>query len=223
MLLSLFFAIITIQTGLMFYRAANNNKTVLIVLITWAVLQGILSQMGFYTDTTSIPPRLIFLAPPTLLFIAFLFLTERGRRFLDSLSLQKLTLLHSVRVPVEIVLYFLYSFGVVPELMTFEGRNFDILSGITAPLVHYLFFVRKVMGRTGLLIWNIVCLGLLINIVANAVLSAPYAATQQFAFDQPNIGVLYFPFTWLPGFVVPIVLLSHLAAIRQLLSKRYME
>jgi hypothetical protein len=38
-----------------------------------------------------------------------------------------------------------------------------------------------------------------------------------FAFDQPNIAVLYFPFNWLPSCIVPLVLLSHLAAIRQLL------
>ncbi|HUQ96495.1 MAG TPA: hypothetical protein VM010_02440, partial [Chitinophagaceae bacterium] len=42
----------------------------------------------------------------------------------------------------------------------------------------------------------------------------------QLAFDQPDIAVLYFPFVLLPGVVVPVVLLSHLAAIRQLLVKR---
>ncbi|HVF96549.1 MAG TPA: hypothetical protein VM871_04480, partial [Flavisolibacter sp.] len=41
-----------------------------------------------------------------------------------------------------------------------------------------------------------------------------------FAFDQPNIAVLYFPFIWLPSFIVPVVLLSHLVCIRQLLKWR---
>jgi glycerol-3-phosphate acyltransferase PlsY len=58
---------------------------------------------------------------------------------------------------------------------------------------------------------------LLLNIVVNAVLSLPYPF-QQFAFDQPNVAVLYFPFTWLPCFIVVIVLYSHLAAIRKLLK-----
>jgi hypothetical protein len=65
------------------------------------------------------------------------------------------------------------------------------------------------------LLWNLVCLGLLLNIILNAVLSAP-VPFQKFAFDQPNIAVLYFPFVWLPSCVVPLVLLSHLAAIRKL-------
>ncbi len=101
--------------------------------------------------------------------------------------------------------------------MTFEGRNFDILSGLTAPFIFYFVFIKKTFGRRILLIWNFICLGLLINIVINAILSAPFQF-QKFAFDQPNIAILYFPFVWLPGFIVPLILFSHLAAIRQLLK-----
>jgi hypothetical protein len=68
-----------------------------------------------------------------------------------------------------------------------------------------------------LLLWNFICLGLLINIVVNAVLSAP-SVFQQFAFGQPNTAILYFPFVWLPCCVVPLVLLAHLTSIRKLLS-----
>ena len=99
--------------------------------------------------------------------------------------------------------------------MTFEGRNFDILSGLSAPVVFYAVFIRRWMSRNLLLGWNIICLGLLINIVVHAVLAAPFDF-QQLAFEQPNLAIFYFPFVWLPACIVPIVLLSHLAAIRQL-------
>ena len=69
-----------------------------------------------------------------------------------------------------------------------------------------------------ILLWNFIALVLLINIVVNAVLSAPFPF-QQFAFDQPNIAVLYFPFVLLPAFIVPIVLFGHLVSIRQLVRK----
>ncbi|QRR02066.1 hypothetical protein [Dyadobacter sandarakinus] len=103
--------------------------------------------------------------------------------------------------------------------MTFEGRNFDILSGISAGVVYYLVFVKKSAGNSLLLIWNVICLFLLINIVSIAILSAQ-TPFQQLAFKQPNIGLTYFPFLLLPSLVVPIVLVSHLAAIRQLLSRK---
>jgi hypothetical protein len=135
------------------------------------------------------------------------------------MNIQALTILHVVRVPVELVILGLFLIKAVPQLMTFEGRNFDILSGLSAPVIYYFAFIRKQMNGKLLLIWNFVCLGLLINIVANAILSAPFTF-QKFAFDQPNIAILYFPYVLLPGCIVPLVLLSHLASIRQLILGR---
>jgi hypothetical protein len=63
--------------------------------------------------------------------------------------------------------------------------------------------------------WNLICLALLANIVIRAVLSLP-TDFQQFGFEQPNVAVLQFPYVWLPGLIVPLVLLAHLAAIRQI-------
>lgn len=205
------------MTVLLFYRAARYSKTVLRILTVWLVVQGIIALTGFYTFTDTLPPRFILLAGPALLLIVLLFCTRQGRAFIDGLDLQTLTLLHIIRIPVELVLFWLFFFGVVPELMTFEGRNFDILSGLTAPVVFYFVFIKNKLGKKTLLVWNFICLGLLFNIVIHAVLSAP-SPFQKMAFDQPNVAVLYFPFVWLPCCVVPLVLLSHLAAIRQLIK-----
>ena len=87
----------------------------------------------FYTVTTALPPRFALALLPPLVFIAGLFLAKSGRRFLDGLSAKWLTLLHVVRVPVELALLWLFLHGYVPQLMTFEGRNFDVFSGLTAP------------------------------------------------------------------------------------------
>ena len=46
-----------------------------------------------------------------------------------------------------------------------------------------------------------------------------YYKLQQFAFSQPNIAILYFPFSLLPACVVPLVALAHLVAIRRLLRE----
>ena len=154
---------------------------------------------------------------PTILTIILLISTAKGRQFIDSLPLKNLTYLNIVRIPVEIVLYWLFLNKVVPELMTFEGRNFDILAGISAPIIAYFGFTKSKLSRKTILIWNFICLGLLLNIVLNAFFSAP-SPIQKFAFDQPNIAILNFPFSWLPTFIVPIVLFGHLTSIRQLLK-----
>ena len=121
-----------------------------------------------------------------------------------------------VKIPVEIVLFWLYLHKAVPVVMTLEGGNLDILSGMSAPVIYYFAFIKKKLKRQIILLWNIACLMLLLNMVSRAVLSLP-GPLQQLGLHQPNIAVLYFPFLWLPCCIVP---LAHLAALRQLLNKK---
>lgn len=213
--LPVLFVLTTGLTLWLFHLASNRSLKILVVLLGWLGLQAVIGLTGFYTNTQAMPPRFAFLVGPAVLVIISLFFTANGKRFLDNLKPEYLTLLHVVRIPVELTLFGLFVHKAVPELMTFEGRNLDIVSGLTAPFIFYFGFVKKKLNRNVLLIWNLVCLGLLFNIVISAILSAP-TPFQKFGFEQPNIGVLYFPFIWLPGFIVPVVLVSHLAGLRQL-------
>ena len=220
--ISILFGLILILTIYLFYRAAHYSRLTLWIIIAWVLVQSIISIAGFYTVTNTIPPRFFLLIAPAVIFILILFFTRSGRSYIDKLNIKVLTILHVIRIPVELLLFWLFLRKLIPELMTFEGRNFDIVSGITAPLVFYFCFYRKNGYRKLLLAWNFICLGLLINIVALAILSAPFPF-QKLAFDQPNIAVLYFPFTLLPACIVPLVLFSHLASIRQLIMNKNLQ
>lgn len=213
--------VFTLTLLLAFYfiiKAGARSATAISILLLLLIYQGVLGYNKFFTVTDTVPPRFPLLVLPSLLIILFLFATKTGRQFLDSLDAKWLTWLHVVRLPVEIVLFWLFAHKQIPQLMTFEGRNFDILSGITAPLIAYFGYTKLKLGKPGLLLWNFICLALVLNILINGLLSAP-TPIQQFAFDQPNVGVLQFPFVWLPGFIVPAVLLAHLVCIRTLLRK----
>ena len=227
--ISLVFGLTTAATLLLFVwviRSSNSvftrekAKWVAIGLVVWLVIQAGLAFTNFYnSDTNTFPPNIMLAGIfPAVLLIVVLFITRGGKQFMDSLPLKNLTYLNVVRIPVEIVLFWLFLNTTVPELMTFEGRNFDILAGISAPFIAYFGFAKQKISRNGLLVWNIVCLGLLMNIVVNALLSTP-SPIQKYAFEQPNIAILYFPFSWLPTFIVPIVLFGHLTALRQLLNQ----
>lgn len=187
--------------------------------MVWLLIQAVLTINNVYNaDNDSMPPKiLLFGVLPAILLIVFLFATLKGRQFIDSLPLVNITYLNIVRIPVELVLYWLFLNKSVPQLMTFEGRNFDIISGISAPFVAYFGLAKGRLSRQTVLVWNFISLGLLVNIVLNALLSAP-SPFQKFAFDQPNVAILNFPISWLPTFVVPVVLFGHLASIRQLMN-----
>jgi hypothetical protein len=222
---SLIFAVTTIVTigfFLLVVRQTDANRafvaTVSLALISLLILHAFLAASGFYLVTNTLPPRFILAPLPTtliLLVLVFIF----ARKPFSPAALQTLTLLHIIRVPVELCLHWLFQYELVPQLMTYEGRNFDIVSGLSAPFVAAWAFRGGRINKFFLIAWNIVALLLLINIVAHAILSleTPF---QKFAFEMPNRGVLYFPFIWLPAIVVPIVFVAHIIGLWQLFRRK---
>jgi hypothetical protein len=215
---SIIFILTTALTIIWFRKASENSSVSFVIILIWTLLQGVIGLSGFYQNTNRFPPPVSLLLLPPVLIIILLFTTTAGRRFIDQLKPGVLIRLHVVRIPVEIVLYLLYMDHQVPEIMTFAGGNYDIVSGLTAPFIYYYGFVKKSLGRRTLLYWNFICLGLLLNIVLRAVLSSP-SPFQKLAFDQPNIAILHFPYNWLPSVIVPLVLFSHLVSIRSLVRQ----
>lgn len=119
--LSFVFGITTLLTVALFYKASNYSKLTLLLVTGWLLFQALLGRLHFYTNTASVPPRLLLTILPPLLFIAVLFITSVGRKYLDRLNLKALSLVHIIRVPVELVLLGLFVYKAIPKIMTFEG------------------------------------------------------------------------------------------------------
>ena len=193
----------------------------MIGIAIWMILQGVFSYNRYYLNTAAdFPPPFTFIGfVPAFILMAILFNTNKGRSFIDSLPAYELAVLSIVRIPVEIVLHWIFIVKLIPEAMTFNGYNFDIIAGITAPFIAYFGYKKASLGKSTLLAWNIICLLLLITIILLSVFAFP-SAIQNYAWEQPNVGMLYFPFFWLPSFIVPIVFFSHLVLIRKLVKSK---
>jgi hypothetical protein len=213
-----FFLLTTLLALLLFGKAVRGSKAVIAGSIVWMCIQSAVALSGFYLVTNSLPPRFLAAVAPTLLLIVGLFATAAGRRFLDGMDLKWCVLFHTIRIFVELNLYWLFLYRQVPALMTFESGNLDILVGLTAPLTWWAFRKGHV-GRRGLLIWNSLSLLSVLNAFARAMLSAPFRF-QRLAFDQPTVAILNFPFILLPAFIVPAAIFCHLAVFRKLSDSR---
>ena len=209
---------LTLIVMFLFYVASNFSSKVLFLSVVWLLVQGAISYTGFYTKIT-IPPRFILLIVPIFGFLISLFFTKSGRAFIDGLNLKFLTSIHLIRIPVEFGLHALFVYKLIPQIMTYEGLNFDIIMGITTILILLFGWSGGVPRKKLQLAWNFLGLILIFTIIIISILSAQ-TPLQQFGFDQPNIAVLYFPYCWLPGYIVPIVVFSHLASIRKLLLEK---
>ncbi|WP_299249006.1 hypothetical protein [uncultured Aquimarina sp.] len=210
----LLFIITYVSTIVFFYYSNGKPKRLTFLIILWSIVQSLLACIGFYQTTNSTLPRFGFVLIPSIILIIYGLLPKQQKWIFEKRDTKISTFSHSVRLPVEIVLFGLFIYKMIPELMTFEGRNYDIILGITAPIIGWLF-IKKKLTKQILLLWNIIGLGFVLFILVNGILSAELPF-QQFGFEQPNRAINYFPFVLLPATIVPIVIWTHLSDIVKL-------
>ena len=189
------------------------------ILVTWIGLLAILSYKGFFADFSKLPPRpaLAMLIPlPIIFLIAF---SKTGTQLLQTVPSHWLVFMQSFRIIVELLLLFAFIAGKLPVQMTFEGRNFDVLTGILALPVGYILARKKTNAPKLAIAFNIVGIILLLNILVIAVLSMP-TSIRYFMNEPSNTLVGQFPFILLPGVLVPIAYTMHIFSLRQMLAKQ---
>lgn len=188
------------------------------ILVVWMVIVSAVSIAGIMGNFSIFPFNFApFLLLPLIAILLFTF-SRTLKEVLPHIHPVRIIRLQAFRVFVEILLWFLFLDNLLPIQMTFEGRNFDVLSGLTAPVIAFLSFRNKI-SKQAIIVWNLVCLGLLINIVSIAILSMP-TPFRYFMNEPANTIVAEFPISWLPTFLVPLAYMLSFISIRQLTLKK---
>jgi hypothetical protein len=185
------------------------------LIVAWLAYTGVLAASGFTQRVDILPPGpAAVLGPGLLILIVVLVAMGRpgNRVTLERMPLVALLLAQTFRVPVEIVLAMLVEGGKLPALLSYHGSNFDILTGLTAPLAAWA--AARGMQRT-VLIWNLLGLALVFNVAISAILSGP-PPLQVIKVEPTSIFVVAWPMVWLPGFLVPVAVLLHGLAMMRL-------
>jgi hypothetical protein len=207
-------AVVLLRAG---HKAGVGTPALAGLLLVYLAIPAALSRAGVLDRYDPLPaPALLLLLGLTLLTAVTVFSPLRRR--LVSLPLAGIVALQSFRVAVEWWLHRMYGEGLVPEQMTFSGRNFDIISGLTGLLLGGWMLSGKPVGRGLVLAWNVLGLALLANIVAVAALSTP-VPFRRFLEGPPNLLPSEFPWIWLPSFLVQVAFGSHLLVFRKLAGR----
>ena len=180
-------------------------------LAGWLGLTGSLAAGRFFADFSGWPPRIAFAIAPALLGALALGVFGPG---LSRVPATWLVAPQAFRVVMELILWRLAAAHAVPEVMTFHGRNFDVLTGLSAPLVAWAM-ARGHIGPRGVLLWNVMGLVLVTSVVLHGLAAAP-TRLQMLVTDPPNAIVGGFPFIWLVAFVVPVAYLLHVLSLRRI-------
>jgi hypothetical protein len=181
----------------------------------WLALTAALTDRGFFDDFSTLPPHMLVAVGPPLLGALALITSGRLDRLLAAMPPSWPIGVQAFRIVVEIVLWRLAVAGVAPEIMTFTGRNVDILVGLTAPIVAYACFVRRSWPAWVARWWNWAGVLILLNVVMHAQLSAP-TPFRVFATEPPTTFIGDLPYIWLPAVLVPLAWALHAASLRQL-------
>ena len=196
-------------------RARWSWQAVAAVVLTYLVVPAVLARVGALERYTPLPAPALLLVLVLSLATVWIVFSGPGARLAAAVPLRAVVLLQAFRIVVEWLLHRLYVEGVVPVEMTYSGRNWDILSGLTGLGLGLWLRGGGTAPRPLLLGWNLLGLALLLNIVTVAVLATP-VPFRQFTSGPPNLLPSTFPFIWLPSFLVQLALASHLLVFRQL-------
>jgi hypothetical protein len=184
-----------------------------IAIALWLTLSSVLALFGVLSAWTSPPPRM-----PLLLLCAFIALIAVGRsatttRLIAAAPSHWAIAAQTFRIGVELAIFALYVDGRAPRQITFEGRNFDILVGLSAPLIAWLV-ARGRLGPKGVLVWNIAGLAVLLNTMVTVASSMPGPTHLDWP-GAPFAAAASWPVVWLPAFLAPLAVFLHITSLRQ--------
>lgn len=155
-------------------------------------------------------PGLPILIGVTLLACLAFALSPVGRWLALGKSIEALVIFQAFRLPLELILHSWAQRGTIPATMTWTGQNFDIITGVLS-LVMF-----KYAGRSKPAAWafNLIGLGLLLNVIRVAVMSSPLP----FAWDvQPKLMLaFYLPYSMIVPVCVGGALIGHVVLFRKL-------
>ena len=163
------------------------------------------------------PPTMVLLMVSILAIALGVGLSRVGGRLAAGVPLAGLVGVQAFRLPLELVMHRAYEEGLMPVQMSYSGRNFDIVTGITAIAVAGLLLAGR-MPAWGVRLWNWMGLALLVNIVVIANLSTP-TPFRVFMNEPANVWISRAPFVWLPAVMVLTAFIGHIVIFRRLRRK----
>lgn len=180
----------------------------------WVALTGVAAARGFLQFEP--PPTMAIALIASLAIAIRLTHSPFGTRLASGIPVAFLVGFQAFRIPVELLLHRAWSEGLIPVQMTYAGRNFDIVTGVTAVAVGlWLATGDRPAARRVVMAWNLLGLGLLLNIVTISLLSAP-TPFRVFQNEPSSAWITQVPWVWLPTVLVLAALLGHLLVFRWL-------
>jgi hypothetical protein len=189
-----------------------------IAALLWMAATGFAADSGVLREWDRTPPPMAVLVLGIVGIVVAITFTAVGTRLARSIPLWVLVGVQGFRLPLELAMHEMSERGVMPSVMSYSGRNFDIITGATA--IALAVAIRLgVAGRRAAWTWNLLGSALVLNVVVVAILATPMVGL--FGPTQLNVWVTYLPYVWLPAVMVVAAMAGHLIIFRALRSSAW--
>lgn len=187
-----------------------------LAIAAWFAVVFALERAGVLVKLEEMPPKIPLLALGAIGLGLAISRVGVVKQALEAMPACWPVALQTFRAPLELALYWLFVAGLMPEQMTFAGRNFDVLVGVTAPVMAFLMTTQRA-PRWLQWAWQLGSVALLVNVVSIAITSAPGPLHLDWV-GAPLTIVAQWPYALLPAFLVPVAALGHVLSISKLLK-----
>lgn len=178
----------------------------------WLAYLFIISLTGILKDLNLPPkfPLLIFL--PLLIGFLIFYRSSKNSSVIKAIPNTWPVYFQSFRIVVELILLYTFYAGIIPESATFEGWNFDVLMGVSAPFVAYLLVQQN--GSKGLLyLWNVIGIGMVLFVGYITASSMYFPQTWGSEVPLVNMTFIEMPYLLLAGFLAPLAIFMHVVSL----------
>lgn len=195
----------------------RNAVALPLAIFAWLGTTAALAQSGFLAVWDAKPPHFPLVPLVALGAVVVIQRSATLGRLLGDTPLHWPVAMQTFRIGVELAFWGLFAAGGAPSQVTFEGRNFDVLVGLSAPLVAWAIDRLNLSPRI-VIGWNVVGLAILSNTIFTTLTSLPGPAHLDWR-GAPFTAFGYWPFVWIPAFLAPLAIFLHIFSIRQNLAE----
>ncbi len=194
------------------------KRVLILVMLLWQVYLIIMGTSGFLASF-SLPPRMPLLIIVPLFISMGVFLNKnKNKQWIQSIPPIWLTAFQSFRIVVETLFVLSLPTGVLHENVTIEGYNYDMVVGISAPIIALMVYYSKKLPNKLLTAWNI--FGLTVLACTVFVFMSTAFFPQIYGFETTPLSTDFgmYPYVLVPGLLMPAAVFMHVLSLIQLRS-----
>ncbi len=185
------------------------------VVLGWSALVSAACAAGVFPVSDEAPsPAMVPILVANLAGLA-LVISPFGGRLAAATPLWAAIGFQAFRVPVELMLWRLHAAGLVPEQMTFEGNNFDVVTGLLGLGIGLAWLGREVPRGVA---WAFTAVGLALVLTIVGISIASFPGPLRVFPGEPHLLPVTAPWALLPMVLVPYATSGHALVIRRLLG-----